>query len=180
MRIILLLFIALCFAACETSTVDEGCAPTDFERRHEMDTLFFGTWKWHYTVLTCTSYEDSSDIHYDTIRQGEYVPWLQGTYPEKTIQIGDDLIRTDKFGTQHNCLTDWRAGMYQTGVYVEIYYTSVLFPGVKLYLSMTHHNEITDASICEVFPRISERDNCAMADVGPGYSTTRDFYIKVY
>ena len=169
MRIILLLFIVLCFTACNE---DEGCAPTEFLQRHENDTIFYGTWKWHYTVRKCTDPEQGwSSTLYDTIRQGEDSSLIGRIYAGRSFQIGDNLIRTDQYGTHHDCIVDWSSDMSS----ISIHYTTAQWPDLNLYMSMYHDSEIPDSIICEVLPPVFEINNC---EEGHGFSV-RDFYIKV-
>jgi|GEM_PF-2966192 len=75
--------------ACDINEVEDRCSETIFSERYEKDTMFFGTWRWYYSINTC-DYQ-STEIRRDTIWPNEFVPEIGTTYPNRLITISEDL-----------------------------------------------------------------------------------------
>jgi hypothetical protein len=190
MRRLLYLFLPLLVLfGCETSEIEEFCPETDYSGRNSSyDTLFYGTWQWHYSVLTCNeagSHGSSTEIIRDTIWPDEHVPWLNGPYPKQTIIVDetDNLRLVVDSDTAKFCVVKW------------VSYGETISFGVRTYIGITyrllnsnelHHIGLENNtwagmgdSICRVEPVVQYHDICPSEYPGFYYPSMTDYYIKV-
>lgn len=189
MRTFLLLLLATCIHACDSDEVEYYCPETDFSGRNSLyDTLFNGTWKWHYSVLTCEeagSHGSSTEIIRDTIRPDEYVPWLNGPYPKQTFIVneGDGLKLVVDDDTTEYCILKWYSHNMVTSFGIRtslgIDYRCLNSNALK-YLSFVNNTWTgMGDSICSVEPAAHYHDICPSIYPGFFYPTMADYYIRV-
>ncbi len=177
MRIIFLLLIALSFSACEDE-IDEGCPEINYRHRLERDTIFYGTWKWSYSVCDCSSTVYPDSIYRDTLRPNVYSSWIGGTYPDMTVQLSEGTIMLNLGDTVEGCVVEWFAWEATEGrTSLDIYFTSAYWPEARINISFYHYPITTEPSICSIRTRIVDDDICGILGFNTS-SGTKDFYIK--
>jgi hypothetical protein len=168
---------ALSLVACETDDVEYFCPETDFSERNSLkDTMFIGTWQWHFTVRTCTYM--SSEIFRDTIYPNEYVPWIEAYYPRKTFIIGSDIVLVSNNDTQSFCITDWNSSANGVDVFCQLQYRKLGEREASSYIDLFHRSGQMNPNMCRIEPDIHEGNACASTIWGY-YSSTTDYFLKM-
>jgi hypothetical protein len=190
MRRLLYLFLPLLvLCGCGTSEIEEFCPETDYSGRNSpFDTLFIGTWQWHYSVLTCNeagSHGSSTEIIRDTIWPDEHVPWLNGPYPKQTVIVneGDGLKLVIDDDTAEYCILKWYSNstVISSGIRTTcgIDYRGLNSNKLKYLSFMNNTWAGMDDSICRVEPVVQYHDICPSEYPGFYYPSMTDYYIKV-
>jgi hypothetical protein len=181
MRTFLLLLLATCIHACDSDEVEYFCPKTDFSERNSLkDTMFIGTWKWHFTVFTCDmalSHGSSMEIVRDTVWANEYVSWLDSPYPERTIMISEDLSLLRDNDDKEYCITEWRSYSNSVDRNGAIWFRQ-LNEDQTLYMSLMNRKYMGDTLIT-VHPLIYDHDVCPNVELGYYFPGVQDHYIKV-
>ncbi len=181
MRACMCLLIAMSIIACESEEVEYFCPETDFSERNSLkDTMFIGTWQWHFTVFTCNqalSHGSSVEIIRDTVWANEVVSWLDSPYPERTIIISEDLSVLRDNDNQEYCITEWRSSSNSIDIFGGIWFRQ-LNEDQTSYMSLKNRIFMGDALIT-VRPLIHDHDVCPSVYPGYYYPGVQDYYIKV-
>jgi hypothetical protein len=181
MRTFLLLLLATCIHACDSDEVEYFCPETDFSERHELDTMFFGTWKWHYSIKRCVF--QSTLIAVDTIWPNEFVPEIGSAYPNRSVIIAEELRVITGVDTQRFCITEWLSNGQThtsfTDVTGYVLYRRLFEPDNRDYLVFSNHSALMESNVCTISPSIYNIDFCPSTDWRYS-STTTDYYLKFY
>jgi hypothetical protein len=180
MKYLFPLFLLACIAACETDS-DDYCHETLFSDRHELDTMFFGTWEWHYSVKKC--WFQSSLIAIDTIWPNEFIPEIGRAYPQRLISIGEELRVVTDVDTQLFCMTEWLSNGQTNSSYADVtgyvVYRKLFEPDNRDYFVLSYHSALMETNICNISPSMYSLDFCPSTDWDYA-STTADYYMKVH
>ncbi len=108
--ILFLMLFSIWLHSCDTD--DSECGEIYYSYVTDADSIFKGRWQWVYTKVYC--WDNSPAVigqwHVsDSIYPGDVRPWLPNGYPDRWVEMGEDVtISTD--GEQRTyCITFWQS-----------------------------------------------------------------------
>jgi hypothetical protein len=184
-EIVMCLIAVMCLIGCDTDeTVEDFCPETEFtSRSNYIDSIYTGTWQWHFSVLICemAGSHGSSYRWYDTIRPGQYLPWLNGPYPVRTIVLSEDALSIIVDGdTNAYCILSWRSFSRYSTSDLRISYRALNHEEID-YLSFNSTNIFLtnySAPICWIYPVTHRHDLCPISP-GTSHPFMMEYYTKV-
>ncbi len=182
-RPILFLLLLFCIWLHSCDTDDSECGDIEYGYTTPADSIFKGRWQWVYTKVYCWDNSPAviGEWHVsDVIYPGDVRPWLPNGYPDRWVEVGEEVTISTVGEQRTYCITLWQS-LSSTS-------SSLLGPagpGVRLHLRFVAEDEEGRISFyryetfafdtIEVAPNMQTDLSC-----GDKVYETIDLYARVY
>lgn len=186
---ICLLFIA--FGCEQPDPIDPPfeCPTMTSDHSFEGDTIFYGRWRYSYSLVICNSqiWPEADFFITDTVYPNQLRPGYPGPHPEIEVEISDSLIITVDGNRKSYCKRVWNS------YYFEDYGNPLLYSSASDCQSLGHsgvnNQEIVGVGFDLYSALGKDTAEVILLDIIPQYIdsscgfasyTNRDFFIRVH